>query len=275
MSQDRGFFKTMQRLFIRGLVALLPTLITLLIFIKVFSFLNDIVGQYIGRGLTQGVAWAVPNSFYPTNEQVDVALAAKNIKPSSEKFEIERQDTTLQLRQRNMDATAGSWQMSLLGFIVAIVITCVLGFLLASIVGRRLWRLIEVSITQIPGIKQLYPHVKQVTDYFFGEKKITFSKVVAVEYPRVGIWSLGFVTGPAMKCLNLEKGEEWASVFIPTSPTPVTGYVITARWADMRELDLTIDQALRFVISGGVLGPDMVQPKPVDGNSSSTALPPR
>jgi len=225
--------------------------------------------------LTQAVGWAVPESFYPSADEIDAELAKNSITPSSPKFELEHQATAERLRAENMSTVSNSWQMLLLGFLVAIGITCIIGFILASLIGRRLWRLIETSIARIPGVKQVYPHVQQVTDYFFGEKKITFSKVVAVQYPRMGVWSIGFVTGPAMACMKFDKSEEYATVFMPSSPTPVTGYVITARWEDMRELDITIDQALRFVISGGVLSPELIAAKALEENSSLGTLPPR
>ena len=150
--------------------------------------------------------------------------------------------------------------MSLVGFLVAIVLVCVLGFLLASFIGRRLWRSLETTLVQLPVIKQIYPYVKQVTDYVFGERRVEFSQVVAVQYPRVGIWSIGFVTGPGMRAIRESEGEEFVSVFVPSSPTPVTGYVITVPRKDTVDLPITIDQAFRFIISGGVITPDVKLP---------------
>jgi uncharacterized membrane protein len=97
--------------------------------------------------------------------------------------------------------------------------------------------------------------VKQVTDFVLSEKRAAFRTVVAVPYPRPGIYSLGFVTGEGWKSINRASGGEMVQVFIPSSPTPVTGYVVFVRRDEIVELDLTVDEALRFSISGGVIVP--------------------
>ena len=82
-----------------------------------------------------------------------------------------------------------------------------------------------------------------------------FSRVVAVEYPRKGIWSLGLVTGPGMRTVHEQLGGDLLTVFIPSSPTPVTGYTITVRRNEVIDLPMSIDDAFRFTISGGVIMP--------------------
>ncbi len=132
------------------------------------------------------------------------------------------------------------------------------GVLLASVVGKSLWRIIERFIMNTPFLKQVYPYVKQITDFMFAqeEQKSFFSKVVAVEYPRKGIWSIGFVTGPGLKNVSDKVKKEILSVLIPTSPTPFTGFVIMVPKKETIEMDMTIEQALRFMVSGGVILPD-------------------
>ena len=83
-----------------------------------------------------------------------------------------------------------------------------------------------------------------------------FSGVVAVPYPRKGIWSVGLLTGTPMKAIQESAGEEMVTIFIPSSPTPVTGYTITVPRRDIIELALSVDEALRFIISAGVIKPD-------------------
>jgi uncharacterized membrane protein len=87
------------------------------------------------------------------------------------------------------------------------------------------------------------------------ERKIDFSKVVAVEYPRKGMYSLGLVTAPGMRTMTDAMGCEFLSIFIPSSPTPVTGYTIMVRREEVVDLPITIDEALRYTISGGVVVP--------------------
>ena len=104
-------------------------------------------------------------------------------------------------------------------------------------------------------IRAIYPNVKQVTDFLFTGGQLQFSGVVAVQYPRQGIWSMGLVTGPPMKSVQEAAGEELITIFIPSSPTPVTGYVITVPRKEVIELGLTMDEAMRYSISAGVIKP--------------------
>jgi uncharacterized membrane protein len=101
--------------------------------------------------------------------------------------------------------------------------------------------------------------VKQVTDFIFAgndDDKLKFNRVVAVEYPRKGLWSVGLVTGDTMQLIQDRAGQSCVTVFVPSSPTPFTGYVITVPKQDTIDLGITIEEALRFAISGGVIVPD-------------------
>lgn len=213
------------------MAALLPTLVTVYILVKLVEFLYNNFGQYIGLGLTQLITWAYEKSGRLPADQI---------------AELERDLTD-------------SWEMAIVGFFLALLAVCVIGLLLASFVGRRLWRVVEKGIIRLPVVKQIYPYVKQVTDYLFGEKRMEFSSVVAAEYPRRGVWSVGFVTGRAIPAIG-EINKSYMTVFIPSSPTPLTGYVITILKEDTIKLPITIDQAIRFLISGGVITPDVELP---------------
>jgi uncharacterized membrane protein len=104
-------------------------------------------------------------------------------------------------------------------------------------------------------VKKVYPYIKQITDFMLTRKDLSFSKVVAVQYPRVGVWSVAMVTGTGLKKLAGSVQKEFLTVFVPTSPTPFTGYVIMTPKDETIELDMTIEEALRFTISGGVITP--------------------
>ena len=147
------------------------------------------------------------------------------------------------------------------GFLVAVLIVCIVGALLASVIGRTIWRMIENSIMGTPFLRQVYPYVKQVTDFLFSqeEKKRIFSRVVAVEYPRKDMWAMGFVTGSGLKRIADKVEKEFLTIFIPTSPTPFTGYVIMVPDGETVDLDMTIEEALRFIVSGGVIAPPFKQ----------------
>ena len=156
---------------------------------------------------------------------------------------------------------------SITGFIVAVIGVCVLGALLASYVGRSFWRTIEKFIMNTPILRNVFPYVKQVTDFLLTneEQKKLFSRVVAVEYPRKGIWSVGFVTGSGLEKVVSSVKREFLTVLIPTSPTPFTGFVITVPKKQTIDLDMTVEEALRFIVSGGVITPG--------GEQAAAALP--
>jgi uncharacterized membrane protein len=130
-----------------------------------------------------------------------------------------------------------------------------LGKLLGDGVGRVFWNVFEWGVHRVPMVRNVYDSVKQVTDFMIKEPEIEYTRVVAVEYPRKGCWSLGFVTGESLQDIRNAAGEPVLSVMIPSSPMSVTGYTITALKSLTVDLDLTVDQALQFVISCGVVLP--------------------
>jgi uncharacterized membrane protein len=129
------------------------------------------------------------------------------------------------------------------------------GRFLAAGVGRFFVTGLERLLNQLPIVRNLSSSVKQVTDFVLTEREIEFTRVVAVEYPRVGIWSLGFVTGDSLPPLRAALDEDVVSVFIPTSPMPMTGFTINVRKRETLELELTVDQAVQFIVSCGVVCP--------------------
>ncbi len=222
-----------KRFFLRGLTAMLPTMITLMIIIYVFNFLNDYLGKYVNVG----VQWCTVQI---------ICLFRRG---------------AMELRGPNAiwDEIKVVWEtynLSWLGFFLALVAIYIFGLFVASFFGRSIWRMIERALFRMPVIKQIYPYVKQVIDFLFSsDKHMQFSRVVAVEYPRRGVWALGLVTGPGMQAINQSVGEDLLTIFIPSSPTPITGYTITVKRDDVIDLPLSIDDALRFTVSGGVIMP--------------------
>lgn len=138
-----------------------------------------------------------------------------------------------------------------------ILLMYLLGKFLAAGVGHFLWKALESVIAQLPIIRTVYNSVKQVTDFFVGESDIDFQRVVAVEYPRRGAWSVGFVTGESLLSIRgAADNEAVVSVLMPTSPVPGTGFTITVRKSETIDLDIPIEQALQFVVSCGVVVPE-------------------
>lgn len=148
--------------------------------------------------------------------------------------------------------------------LLLLVLLCVLYFVgrfLAAGVGRFFITAFERIINQLPLVRNLYSSVKQVTDFVLSEREIEFTRVVAIEYPRVGIWSVGFVTSDSIHTLRSSLGEEMISVFIPTSPMPMTGFTVNIRKREAIDMELTIDQAIQFIVSCGVVCPTPPAPR--------------
>jgi uncharacterized membrane protein len=139
-----------------------------------------------------------------------------------------------------------------------IVFTIVLYFLgkfFAAGVGRFLYGSFERIVNSVPVVSNVYSSVKQVTDLAFNESEIQFTRIVAVEYPRKGIWSMGFVTGDGFPDVRVAANEQIISVLMPTSPMPATGFAIMVPKRDTIDLNITVDQAIQFCVSCGVVCP--------------------
>ena len=142
--------------------------------------------------------------------------------------------------------------LSILLFIVAMYL---LGRFMAAGIGRVFWNLLERGIHHLPLVRNVYSSVKQVTDFMFSESDIEYTRVVALEYPRKGIWSIGFVTSEGMLDIRAAANEAVVSVIIPSSPMPVTGYTLTVKKSETIDLNITVDQAFQYIISCGVVVP--------------------
>lgn len=129
-------------------------------------------------------------------------------------------------------------------------------------IGRWLVSAFDATILRIPIVNKVYGSVKQITDFAFDDRQIEFNRVVAVQYPREGIWSLGFVTGNGMREIAEAAGEPMLSVLMPTSPMPMTGFTVTVRRSEAIDLELTIDEAIQFIVSCGVVVPPQQRVEP-------------
>lgn len=147
--------------------------------------------------------------------------------------------------------------LSMFALSLVVIVIYFLGRIVSVRLGSWLVNLIETRLLgRLPVIRNVYGSAKQVTDFLFSENQVEYRRVVAVEYPRRGIWSLGFVTGEGMLEVTTAQGEPTLTVLIPSSPMPVTGYTMMIPRSAVLDLNLTVDQAAQFCISCGVLIPD-------------------
>jgi len=147
------------------------------------------------------------------------------------------------------------WRVIPVFLIVFITCLFLLGKFLTAGLGRILWTAIEALVNRVPIVRNVYSAVKQVTDFVFSEREIPYTRVVAFEYPRRGTWSIGFVTGESMLDIRSAANEPVLSVLVPASPVPATGFTITVRKSETIDLSISIDQAVQFVVSCGVVVP--------------------
>jgi uncharacterized membrane protein len=222
-----SFLDDFRRFFVRGLATLLPTLITLVLLFKFWEILWD----YLGRHIITALKW------------LHVRLLADHPHPIGQvKWWWDRLE---------------EWQIELLGVGLAVILVYIVGLFVGHILGRTAWRLLEMGVLRIPLVRAIYPAVKQVTDFLLTDRttQLRSSRVVAVQPHASGIWSLGLVTGEGVRSLSDAIKAEMVTVFVPSSPTAFTGYVLVVPREQVVELPLTVEEAMRLLITGGVSGP--------------------
>lgn len=225
-----SFAEDFRRFFVRGLAALLPTLITLSLIVWVWNFLWDSVGRHIIWLIKQIWQALVQSGFVTFRPYAYIG-----------NYWSEDQFTT-----------------HLVGVGLAILLIYIVGVFVGNIIGRTAWRLAEVGVMRIPMVRAIYPAVKQVTDFILADRKSQFSgsRVVAVQPHEQGIWSIGLVTGSGQWELEKDKPEEMVTVFVPSTPTSFSGYVLVVPRSRVVELPMSVEEAMRLLVSGGVIMPE-------------------
>lgn len=142
-----------------------------------------------------------------------------------------------------------------LGLIMSVIILLVTGVLAANILGARMFAWWESVLVRIPIVRPIYSSVKQVSDTLFASKGQSFRKVVLIEFPQRGQWTFGFVVGAPGPAAERELGGELITVYVPTAPNPTSGYVLIVRPSEVKEIDISIDDALKYHLSMGVVAP--------------------
>lgn len=272
------------RFFLRGIVTLAPVVLTLV----VFGLLFQMVNTYVTGPINRVIYWTLEGTGPGWR-----ALGWMSIDPYEKKYldpsllTIDLQDVArvqpegysspeflnaLRLHRhehasffRSLDELAINDERlrrdvqgvvhPLIGLVLSLLLVLWLGWLVGSFVGRSIVARLDRTLHLIPVIKSIYPYSKQLVEFFFAEKKIEFDTVVAAPYPSPGVWSMGFVTSKGLRTLREETGKRLVGIFIPSSPMPMTGYTIFLEIDRVVPLPLTVDQALRIVMSGGVLVP--------------------
>ena len=135
----------------------------------------------------------------------------------------------------------------------AVILTGLLGFLTRYYVGKKLVQLMDYVLMNVPLLGKIYGTVKQVNQAFTSEKKSSFKQVVMVEFPRKGLFSVGFVTAEQVKT---DEGESIISIFVPTTPNPTTGFLLVLPESKVVKLDMSVADGIKYIVSLGAVPPE-------------------
>lgn len=284
---SRSFFP-FQRALVRGLAVVLPPLLTIVLFIWAWNTVDSYILGPVETIARKMIVLSIDSQI--TDDVAKKAVAAKTARLRADE-ELGRQVLTTESGQEYVSIRSTWIPVEVYSFVEAlpnhaptlvapeyfqeyvrhrylqrrlvlpafmalfIVILYLIGKLLAVGVGRFFWVAFERLIDRIPIIRNVYSSVKQVTDFAFNESDMKVTRIVAVQYPRIGIWSMGFVTGEGMEAIVQAAGEPMINVLMPTSPMPATGFTICVPKSQTIDLNVTMDQAIQFCVSCGVVVP--------------------
>jgi uncharacterized membrane protein len=142
-----------------------------------------------------------------------------------------------------------------LGIIVTLALITIAGLVTTSYVGYKIVQSGEDLVDRIPFVRNIYQAIKKISDSMFMDKRSSFKKVVLVEFPRKGIYTIGFVTGVPIGEIRKKAGQNCISVFLPTTPNPTSGYLIIVPEDELVPMDMSVEEALTFIISVGIVTP--------------------
>ena len=162
---------------------------------------------------------------------------------------------------QSLDLLPSTWRphswfgVQIMGVMLTLAIVLVTGLLAANLLGQRLLAFLEGLLARIPIVNSIYHGVKQVSDTLFSPSGQAFRKALLVRYPHANSWTIAFMTGqPGGDVVNHLRGE-YVSVYVPTTPNPTSGFFLMMPKADVIELDMSVDEALKYIISMGVVVP--------------------
>ena len=142
------------------------------------------------------------------------------------------------------------------GIVIGVSILILTGAFAANLFGRKLVGFWEAVLGRIPLVRTIYSSVKQVLETLFSSNSESFRRVVLIEYPRKGIWSLGFQTNEALTAARKASGKDLVSIFVPTTPNPTSGFIVMLPTDEITQLDISVEDGFKFIISMGVIVPE-------------------
>ena len=139
----------------------------------------------------------------------------------------------------------------IVGFILTFLFIYIVGAIISNVLGKKIYLLFEKLLAKIPLVSYIYNTIKQITDTLSISQKQAFQKVVYIEYPKEDIWTIALVTGESQD----SEGVEYYQIFVPTTPHPTSGFMLFVKKENAKETQMSIDEGLKIIISGGMLAP--------------------
>ncbi|MCC2624279.1 MAG: hypothetical protein K0R14_152 [Burkholderiales bacterium] len=146
-----------------------------------------------------------------------------------------------------------------IGILVALVILLLTGIIATNFLGQKLLQLWDKLWMHIPIVKSIYKGIKQVSDTLLSSKGNAFRRAILIKFPNTESWTIAFITGTPSKNILGDVSTDYINVYVPTTPNPTSGYFVIVHRNDTKELNMTVDQALRYVISMGAVDPSKKQ----------------
>ncbi len=173
------------------------------------------------------------------------------------KFLIDLMDTTLLLLPSVIQPeTLLGFRIPGLGVVLSAVVLLSTGMVVTNLMGRNMVSLWERLLMRIPLVRPIYSAAKQLSETLFSGSGKSFRKVVLVEYPRPGLWTLAFLTGDGVGEVIEKTGRDLVNIFVPTTPNPTSGFFLMVPSKDIIALDMSVDAGIKLILSAGAVGPD-------------------
>lgn len=274
--------KPKKSFFLRGIITLLPAVLTLFLLVTVVQFAQT----YVTGPINSTIYWLLEGNTlgWKVLKQVDIdpmaiefldtdalpqgaqeAMRREGIAsaPFLTELDILRQPELgffrdlprLAINPYKLRREVRAVVHPLVGVLVSVLVVLSLGYFTSGFLGRRMLMGVDRTAKTLPIIRSVYPYAKQLVEFFADEKEFEFDTVVAAPYPSETVWAIAFVTGSGLKTINKELGDRYVSVFVPTSPMPMTGFTVFLKEEKLIPLPISVDEALRITVSAGVLIP--------------------
>ncbi len=266
----------------RGLGVLLPPLLTIVILVWIWQTVKSYVLQPVTVATRDVLAWQLADihnelpDAQPTDQEGVVRSHGVEYRrlPSGQFIPLEVYTvalrglgtivptaTGMEVYRRYVEIKYLRPEIVVPVFIVLfLAVMYLLGRLFAAGVGLEIWEDVEDWIGQLPVVRSVYGAAKQVTDYMLTEKSLEFKRVIAFEHPARGMWQIGFVASEGLREVQALAGEPVLTVLVHVNPVPVSGYIRLVPKSQVVDLDMTVDQAVHYIVSFGVVLPEQQLP---------------